>query len=1784
MKFLKIFFSISLLFIYAFSLAAYNPKSNKKKHSVLGNSKSEIYGQFDEYDKFKNITAVEPSGAVISTYTVSAFDFEEPLPETVQEKAGNELLNYLNEGLFSNLGYSPGKWKKRASGEDAVRQSSSAVSAGHELPPGIMAKLPFESQLSLSGRKLIGFNYNARNYDKEEDGKRKNSSSFKMEQELQMRVVGKVGERLNINVDYDDTADKKDISLAYKGLPGEFIQEAAFGDISVSIPQSEFVSYSKELFGLKLDTRYKTFNANAFFSQTKGASEIKRFTGNTQLERRTIADTSYIKLKYYSVLAAGETRQIKSGSAQVFIDYQRIDPKLNISITTATPLNYLVNPVSPADEYRGNFVLLTPGQDYTIDYNTGIIIFKNPLLSNYVAAVNYQFTDNSQLSSLPLIFKDLNNTSNPSTGHTTELKTFYNLGNLKIIRDNGRGNFLLQLQDLNGTVLSSTDTIEGGKPVPKYPSTINVDFENGVFNLVPAGGKPLADDLYDFNTHRYNFVTEYQYTVKILTLRPAIVPQSEKVTVDGLQLTANSDYIIDYDLGILTIIKENVIKETSVIDVTYDYSMFGAESESTLIGGRAQLNLTNDITLGGSLLYNFTAKGGALPDIRSTPTSLMVAEGDAKINDLSIDALNVKINAAAEYAFSSQDDNTSGKALIDSMDSAVYEDFASMIDENWFHSSFKSNGSIADRRNLSDLSWQTKEIYLRDIDPSLELIDGQKQLTLEISYNVTTRSEIAFAQKLSASGYDFSKKLYVDVWIKQDFPLDADLYIDYASAINEDANYKNADPASSYYGKLFTEDADNNGVLSPWEDTGQQYLNADGSISLIGAHNGRLDTEDLNGNGILDVVEEVAESVNVKTGAVIKNHNGWIQYRVQINALSSPENWKNIRILRLRIKKNSSESGKMIIGKIAITGNKWEESGTHVSSFTISAIGNSDQEYKDKSLLLNSYYRELYDIDESVRKDEQALKIAYGPAFSNEEFFAKSVYSGDALDISKYDSLRFFVYAKEAAVGDVLVFRAGGNDNNYFEFKITRDSDPSWNDWKLITIDQPGSGRARSWTCQDPSAVISAYGLPSLEKISQITLGVISTAGSSTDKYVWFNEIHVKGSKTLDGAAWKAGGNIRWNGNKALGAITAGAFRKTSDRDFQTVTAGVHNRDYTEDNAYLNFDGVKTETLNILPFKAGISKIRTYTPKIDDKESNLVSINEQGNVVNYTGFAETNLNFGVDFPQISAQYSRSLTDTEMLARLEDKEILSGNLVYNNPLSIPVLPINVTANASMSNSYYKVYPDTPIANSDSFLGLDALRRYMDISDYHTLEKSNSFSVKLPFKFSKGVSFTPSYLIDTVKEKNRDFAQEIEYDKTLNQTVGASMVMGLASWFAPTFTYSINTKENYNVNASTDSSAPVFPGEKKYVERIGIGEISWNLNAYDIAASRFLKSMSFSAYYRLQDSDSYDNVDKNFKSTGFTSDKLWIRNNLLMEILPSYSSGSYMVKTVLNRNDIRINGRYMPFEAFGFKGILSPLTSLTANFTYTEGSENSYVTGTLNDVYTQIWPDLLIGMSGIERFFGSLSWMSDSQLNLKYNDKDITTYGVSYAKSVMYGADYRCKILKMLDLYFSFENVEAASDDYATLHPLSDSLERRISGQGAVNVGKWRISLRYVNEDLWQRNALGKYSSQVLRNSYLGQINSDLTFPAGIKIPIINKVLPLKNRIIFESQLKYISQSSGVNIETDNNLNYGLSLNADYEISKYFRFLLGGSWERMEYSYNGDLNYADITLITKLTIQF
>ena len=547
------------------------------------------------------------------------------------------------------------------------------------------------------------------------------------------------------------------------------------------------------------------------------------------------------------------------------------------------------------------------------------------------------------------------------------------MGNYQITKYNGRDNFILELRDLNDTIPSQ---IDGGKHVPKFPNidgydaNITVDFENGVFNLQPVTGKPLHDDLYTSNTHKYNFIAQYEYKVKIFNLRTDIVPMSEKVVANGKTLKINEDYMLDYDVGILTILKDEYITNDTVIDVSYDYSPLGGSSAgSTLVGVRSQYDFTENISLGGSFIYEFAAEDTKLPDVYTTPASTLVGEVDAKVKNIKITD-SLKVSASAEYAMSKYNQNTTGKAIVESMESAKQDDSFSLIDDNWFYAATPKD-DVHEKYHTNSISWKNYDIEKKDIDKNLEIISGEKQQVMDVYYNLTPYAYASIGQIVSAAGYDFSKKLYLEIWIKANFA-QVNVRLDLASAIDEDSDQNS---------QLGTEDTNGDGIISPWEDIGRNFENPDSSISKIGANNGRLDTEDLNGNNRLDRYETIIKSFNLEEHVPDITKTSWQRIQIPLDITDTDrENWKNVRIARLTINRHVSDCvGKLTIGKISVVGNKWtkEKYGSIIdeNENQIFSIGRDNPQYV--SLLTNSYYRDLYDIDSDSKRDEQALAIKY---------------------------------------------------------------------------------------------------------------------------------------------------------------------------------------------------------------------------------------------------------------------------------------------------------------------------------------------------------------------------------------------------------------------------------------------------------------------------------------------------------------------------------------------------------------------------------------------------------------------------------------------------------------------------------------------------------------------------------------------------------------------------------------------------------------------------------------
>jgi len=134
-------------------------------------------------------------------------------------------------------------------------------------------------ELKYTIRKVIGLDYKQIHYlEPTEAVNEKPTSEMNIEQELQVKAKGKMGEKISVDVNYDDTAplsEQRKISLLYKGTENEFIQEVALGDLQLNLPGSEFTTYNRSMFGARAKAKLGSFSLTGIGSFTQGIPQTK---------------------------------------------------------------------------------------------------------------------------------------------------------------------------------------------------------------------------------------------------------------------------------------------------------------------------------------------------------------------------------------------------------------------------------------------------------------------------------------------------------------------------------------------------------------------------------------------------------------------------------------------------------------------------------------------------------------------------------------------------------------------------------------------------------------------------------------------------------------------------------------------------------------------------------------------------------------------------------------------------------------------------------------------------------------------------------------------------------------------------------------------------------------------------------------------------------------------------------------------------------------------------------------------------------------------------------------------------------------------------------------------------------------------------------------------------------------------------------------------------------------------------------------------------------------------
>jgi Motility related/secretion protein len=237
--------------------------------------------------------------------------------------------------------------------------------------------------------------------------------SLDMQQDLNIVLEGQLSDRVRVNLLQNSAVQiplANRIAINYKGDEDDLIQELDLGNTNLTLPGTQYVSYSgrnEGLFGAKVAARAGPLDLTLLASKQEGRSERASFAGGSQQQSQEIADLDYVRGVYYFLYDPSgmngdlnnpdpggpyvyELQAPNQASIQLFLDDGVYANTLYLSRGRAwlDPRQANLNRADTAQvAVRGNFRALKQGDDYDIlpgvyGPNYPVIRLKRPLLGD----------------------------------------------------------------------------------------------------------------------------------------------------------------------------------------------------------------------------------------------------------------------------------------------------------------------------------------------------------------------------------------------------------------------------------------------------------------------------------------------------------------------------------------------------------------------------------------------------------------------------------------------------------------------------------------------------------------------------------------------------------------------------------------------------------------------------------------------------------------------------------------------------------------------------------------------------------------------------------------------------------------------------------------------------------------------------------------------------------------------------------------------------------------------------------------------------------------------------------------------------------------------------------------------------------------------------------------------------------------------------------------------------------------------------------------------------------
>ena len=212
--------------------------------------------------------------------------------------------DYINFLISSNQKFNLSKPFSIAASDTTIDKKTDRFMQIADIDLGALgrASLRVQGNINLSGKLVNQDQELVRSSYREQE-----KTNFKFDQKQQLNVQGKVGERITVSLDQNSERDfdwENTIRVDYQGEEDDILQKLEMGNISLSLPSTEFVTFSGKnngLFGVKALSKLGPVNITSIASLEKTKKQSQRYRGTSELKENQIQDYDYKKNLYFFI-------------------------------------------------------------------------------------------------------------------------------------------------------------------------------------------------------------------------------------------------------------------------------------------------------------------------------------------------------------------------------------------------------------------------------------------------------------------------------------------------------------------------------------------------------------------------------------------------------------------------------------------------------------------------------------------------------------------------------------------------------------------------------------------------------------------------------------------------------------------------------------------------------------------------------------------------------------------------------------------------------------------------------------------------------------------------------------------------------------------------------------------------------------------------------------------------------------------------------------------------------------------------------------------------------------------------------------------------------------------------------------------------------------------------------------------------------------------------------------------------------------------------------------------